>query len=213
MKTHGEMLSEARRVEALGRDFAEEWQRAGVSGGSAFIAPRTLATFPASHITGVDGMRTRERWLEVAMEEGALEYRLIEAEREETASGELVRDIGPVYLMGSDSAFDVIDEAEELIEKDRLGEALAPFMARAEKDEFVDSIDPAVVEEIENIVATADLTPAARLNTKAGIIDLLEGRLDPSEFISATIERQRWRERQCEVITERAGERMVIGEP
>ncbi len=214
MKTHLELLIEARRVESLGRQYADEHRRSMADGSASdFFAPRILVTFPESHFTGVDGVRTRERWMEVAMTEGALEYRLWEVEREETASGELVRDIGPVFLMGSDSAFDVLDEAEELTEKERLGEALAPFMARTEKDEFVESIDPTIVEEIENIVAAGDLTPSTRIRTKADIVDFLEGRLDPSEFIAATIERQRWREDVREVLTERVDQRMVIAGP
>ncbi len=73
MKTHLELLIEARRVESLGRLYADEHRRSMADGSASdFFAPRILVKFPESHFTGVDGVRTRERWIEVAMTADAL---------------------------------------------------------------------------------------------------------------------------------------------
>ena len=206
MKTHNEILVDSRQLEALGRQFSNDYRRIVANGAEAVRVSPVLVKFPESRFTGVDGVLTRERWIEAGVVDGALNYRLLEVERQLSVSGEFVNDSGPALIIGSESAFEVLYRAEDRNDTERLGEALAPFLARKEND-VVGSINPTVVKEIESIVVARDLPPSLRIRTKAGITDLLEGRLAPSEFIATAVKRQRWREDVREV----QFERMVIG--
>lgn len=221
MKTHQEILVESRRIEELGRQFSDDQRRAiaGLLRGDP--APRLLMTFPDSVIPQRfpgDGeqdedarAQIRGRWIEVAMQEGALEYRLMQAE----AAGASDGSAGPkaLLLVGSDSAFDVLEEGYELAEQERLGELLAPYAERAEADELVDSIDPAVVEEIETIIGAGEFSAAGRLGTRADIVEFLEGRIEPSAFIKAAISRGYYRDGESHTVVERRGERIVMERP
>lgn len=222
MKTHDELLIEARRIEALGRQYAADQRRARDDAfAPAKLPARELMAFPESRtrvapLAGGDGeitYRRTARWVEVAMVEGALEYRLFQSESSSINSGKDAREAEPFYVMASDSAFDVLTEGYELAEKERLAEALAPFSERIGDEETINSIEPTLVEEIENIVGAEDLTPPERIHAKTDIVAFLEGRLEPSEFIAAAIERHGRRENVAERLVERHGERMLIGEP
>lgn len=222
MKTHREIVIEAQRLEEAGRQFADEHRRTSARRISAADAFCVLFAFPesrfTSHFGGVgdgESVHTHRcfRRIEAAIVGDALEYRLLQDEIETTAPGAVVQAIGPMLMLTSDSAAEVLEEGYECAEQERLSEVLAPFMERAEAGKFVESVEPQLVEEIEAIVGAGDLLPAARLHMKSDIVKLLDGRIEPDEFITAAIARQRHREVACEIIAERRGERVLIDQP
>jgi hypothetical protein len=202
MKTHRDLLVEARRLEGLGSEYTREGD---------FSAARVLLSLPDSSLrqpsVATEERAVMRRWIDVAMVEGMLEYRLWESG---STSEDAAKPTEPRFVTGSDSAFDVLAEGYERCERDRLAEALAPFAERAERKEIGETIDPTLVEEIEEIVEADELSPAARLHAKADIVGFLEGRLDPSDFINVAINRQYRREMETEAIEQRAAERMAI---
>jgi hypothetical protein len=214
MKTHQELLIEARRIEALGSAYADDYQRA-IEANNSFAA-RVVMTFSGDR-TRFESLRESQeresthhihRWIEAAMIDGILEYRLLQTEaREDGVSVE------PEFVLGSDSALDVLAEGYELEESERLGEVLAPFLERMEADGVADTIEPSAVEEIEQIVRAGELTPGERMHMKADIVAFLEGQLGPSEFILAVVERHRRRQSETEIISESRGERLCIDTP
>jgi hypothetical protein len=220
MKTHREIVLAAQRLDERGRQFADEQRRATADRFDPKEAFAILFGFPDSRFTShaggeADEMHTHllSRRVEVAMVGDALEYRLLQDEVETTATGEVVREIGPVLLVSSDSALEVLEEGYELEEEERLSELLAPVMDRIEAGECVESVEPQLVVEIEAIVGADDLLPAARLHAKADIVKLVNGQIEPDDFITAAISRHRHRESICELMAERPTERMLMGQP
>jgi hypothetical protein len=219
MKTHREIVIEAQRLEESARHFAGE-QRGNASGGAAREAFWILFAYPESRFTsrvgGADDAEVvhthhRLRRIEAAMVGDAIEYRLTQDELETTEAGEVVHEVRPVLMLTSDNAVDALEEGYELGEQERLCEVLAPFTERAEAGEFAESVEPQLVEEIEAIIGSDELLPASRLHAKADIVKLLDGRLEPDEFINAAIARHRQREIICESLAEHPSERMLIG--
>ena len=201
-------------MEALGSAYADEYQRAIAANG--WFAPRAVMSFSGDRTRGASFRESHERgsmphihrWIEAAMVEGALEYRLLQTENR--GDGDSVE---PEFVLGSDSAFDVLAEGYELEESERLGEILAPFLERMEADGVADSIEPSAIEEIEQIVRAAELTAGERIHMKAHIVAFLEGQLGPSEFISAVVGRHRRRQSETETILESRGERLSVDTP
>jgi len=221
MKSHHEILMEARRVEQLGAQFAEERRRAIAELMGPVPGPRIVMTFPDSLVTRSDEAEedelgttiTRRRWIEAGWDDGAVEYRLIEDETETAPWGEVVRESGPSYVVGSDSAFDALTEGYELNEQERLGRLLAPYAQRGETGELLEAVVPALVREVELIIGSDDLPVASRIAAKAGIVAFLEGRIDASEFIGAAISRGLHRDLGAEAIERHVGERITIDQP
>lgn len=201
-------------MEALGSAYADDYQRAIAANDS--LAARVVMTFSGDR-TRLEAFRESQeraashhihRWIEAAMIGGALEYRLLQTDDRENGVS-----VEPEFVLGSDSAFDVLAEGYELEESDRLGEELAPFMERMEADGVADTIETSAVEEIEQIVRAGELTPGERMHTKADIVAFLEGQLGPSEFISGVVGRHRSRQNETESISESRGERLCIDTP
>jgi hypothetical protein len=218
MKTQREIWLEARRLERLGSQFAEDQRRAALDERFYRNAFSVLFTFPESHFTscsegGEFRCNTRNRRIEVGLAEGAIEYRLLQDESETTGTGRLVRDERLILLATSETAAEVLEKGYDLVEEERLDEALAPAFEKLSEGEFADGVEPHVVEEIEAIVEAGELLPAARLHTRAEIAKLFDGQLEPDEFIARAIQRHRHRETIGEEVAERADERLVIGQP
>ena len=217
MKTHREIVIEGQRLEESARRFAED-QRRDATLRDAFSV---LFSFPESRFTshveigGGVALHTHHqlRRIETALVGDVVEYRLIQDEIETNEVGATVKEVSPLLMLTSDSAVEVLEEGYELAEEERLSDALAPYIERAEAGEFEDSVEPHVVEEIEALVGAGVLLPASRLHAKADIMRFLDGRLEPDEFITAAIARQRHCERVHESITEHPRERIVIGQP
>lgn len=225
MKSHAEILAEAHRLEQLGDQYANEGRRAMAELMGGVPAPRFLLTFPESRVTASaadvavgdedesENTALRRRWVEVGWEEGAIEYRLIEDETETTQWGAVVRETGPCFVLGSDSAFDVLVTGYQRAEEDRLGELLAPYAERAETGEMLDAVDPALIREVEMIIGAGELSAASRIAAKAGIIAFLEGRIDASEFIDAAVSLGSERHHESERVEQRLGEQITIDHP
>lgn len=221
MKSHSEILMESRRIEQLGAKFVDERRRAIAELMGPLPGPRIVMTFPDSIVAKPDDAEdddlrttiTRRRWIEAGWDDGAVEYRLIEDETETAPWGEVVRESGPSYVLGSDSAFDALAEGYELNEQERLGRLLAPYAERGETGELLDAVDPTLVREVELIIGSDDFPVASRIAAKAGIVAFLEGRIDASEFIGAAISRGLHRNLTAEVIEHHVGERIIIDQP
>jgi hypothetical protein len=199
MKTHEEFLAEARRIEAIGSLYADEHRRAALAGGA--LRPRMIPTFLTPPAL------PRERWLEAEMIDGAIEYRLVETNEARRETGAT-----PRVLFASDSAFDVLVEADEIEEKEALTEKLAPVVERIGRHEFDDSIELSVVQEIEAMFDAGELDPAAQLKTRAEIVEFLAGEIEPSRLAAAIVERRRHRESLHETLTLRCDERRITQE-
>lgn len=193
MRSHDEFLSEARRVEAIGGVFMGEHRQAAALGRS--LPPRIIATFLTPPTF------PRERWLEAEMLEGALEYRLVERADQS--------DI-PRTLVASDSAYDLLVEGDELGQKEKLTEVLAPIVERVERHEFGASAEASVVEEVETLIEIGELDPVMRLRTKADIIEFLGARLEPSVFAASIVERRTQCMELRETITLHPADRRMI---
>src|SRR5689334_2268572 len=129
MRNHDELLAEARRVGALGELFAVEHRRATLAGRT--VGPRVIETFLAPPAL------PRERWMEVNMIDGALEYRLVETSGPRS-------DLPTRTLVASESAFDVLAEGDEIEEKEGLTEKLTPLVERVGRPDFDDSLEASV---------------------------------------------------------------------
>ena len=193
MRNHSELLAEARRIEAVGELLVQEHRRASSLG--RVLPPRVIPTFLATSEPG-------ERWMEAEIVDGAIEYRLLE--RAEGAASSTSR-----TLCASDSAFDVLAEGDELEEKEALAEKLAPLVERLARDEADGSIEPSAVAEVEAILDAGELDPAAQIRTKAEIVELLGGELEPSRFVDAIVGRRIRRESMHESIAERREQRLI----
>ena len=196
MRNHDELLAEARRIGALGELFADEHRRATLAGRT--LQPRMIDTFLAPTAL------PRERWMEVDMIDGALEYRLLET------SGP--RDLSPRTLIASDSAFDVLAEGDEIEEKEMLTERLTPLVERVGRPDFDDSVEASVVQEVEAMLDAGELDPAAQLKTRAEIMEFLAGEIEPSRLAAAVVERRSQRETVSEALKQRPDDRRMIQE-
>lgn len=217
MKTRPEIRLEARRLENLGEQFANE-RRAAVGDRFYQDAFSVLFTFPESHFTShaTDGSlhhHSRLRRIEVGLAGAALEYRLLQDEIESTSAGEVVKNESLVLVNTSASAADMLEQGYDLADEERLSEALDPILEKLSAGEFADGVEPAVVTEIEEVIEAAELLPAARLHTKADIARLMDGSLEPDEFIASAVHRHRCRDRIAEEVAERVTERLAITQP
>lgn len=199
MRTHEDFLAEARHIEAIGSLYADEHRRATLAGGT--LRPRVIPTFLTPPVL------PRERWLEAEMIDGAIEYRLVETDQTQRENA-----AAPRVLFASDSAFDVLVEADDLEEKETLNEKLAPIVERIGRHEFDDTIEPSVVQEIEAMFDAGELDPAAQLRTRAEIVEFLAGEIEPSRLTAAIVERRRQRENVHETLTQRCDERRITRE-
>src|SRR5688572_29000171 len=109
MKTRNEILVDSQRIEALGRQFGDHNRGLVGDGAESLRASLVLVKYPESRFTGIDGMRTRERWIEARVVDGVVKYQIREVGRKMNGSGAFVHDYGPTVLMGSASAFDVLN--------------------------------------------------------------------------------------------------------
>jgi hypothetical protein len=218
MKTHQEIVAEARQIEEAGRQFWTEHLpeggviRAAESPGAAGPT-RVVFHFPPTRVTrhhppGAEEPRTRLtwRWIEVGGNERR--YDLCQEWAEMSAAGRTVDQAEAFVELQSESAEEVLEEGHERALEERLTESLAPYLNRLEADGFAEANEPALTQAIEQIVESGALAPGARLRAKADIIALLEGRLEPGEFITAAIARHSLREN--ETLAARQGERLVI---
>jgi hypothetical protein len=211
MKSHRDIQNEAERLVVLGRAYRAE--RRAHAGEAIVTLPRVVGRLPDSQVTiarGEDASagathRRRERHIEADIEHDELLFRLVERETELASDGRALREAAPEAVMVSRSGFDLLLGGYELVEEERLAEALAPY---ADRDDT--KADAEAIAEVESILETSSLPVADRMRAKAEIIDFLEGRLEPGEFIEHAIDRQRLGEVCAERESQRAEMRLTI---
>jgi len=197
MKPDEEIRAEAVRLEQL----AQRW----IATAWTTVPATTLAVLSESRIVNAERLHPRFLRVEVARDGEDPEFLLVEDEARSSGAGDSFE--SPLILTRSDSAYDVLRDGYEALEEERLAEFLTPIANRNEVQGELEDADPSLIEEIETFVEADRLLPSARLRTRADIVEFLEGRLSPSEFISAAIERQgprpQNRERVAELLNER----------
>lgn len=198
MKTKQEIQAEARDIIMLAGQFLNA-RSANTTPASADNSMRFQ--FPTNLSPGAT-----QRHVEATMLGGALVFRLIERQnnshepkRDQEADG--------ILLASSPSAYEVLSAGYEMAEEERLAKDLEPYAERSE--ETVDPADRETVSSVEAILGSSRLSSSDRIRTKAEIVEFLEGRLEPNELISRTIERQCARE----TIATRNELKLTIGEP
>lgn len=215
MRSHREIQNEAQRLVLQGREYLAE-RRALAADAPVVALPRVLARLPDSRVAVANVAllaeseareEHRQRHIEADIENDELMFRLIERENQLDAEGRVLREGEPETIMVSRSGFDLLLAGYELVEEERLAEALAPYAAREIGDA---KFDPVAVAKIEEILETSELPVADRMRAKADIVDFLEGRLDAGEFIEHAIDRHRLREVCAERQTQRSELRLTI---
>jgi hypothetical protein len=198
MKTDQEIQQEAERLEQLAR----QWITAGANPAAA-----TLAVLPETRIGVATRLPRRLLRIEISRDDDAPEFLLLQ---EDIEPREVPGSTAPFVLTRSNSAYDVLRDGYEEREEERLVDALTPILNRAEADGFAADADPELVAEIETLIEADRLNPSARLRSRADIVEFLEGRLEPGEFITSSIERQGPRPQHREFVAEVLEERMTV---
>jgi hypothetical protein len=197
MKTDEEIRAEAVRLEQL----AQRW----IATAWTTVPATTLAVLSESRIGSAERVHPRLLRVEIARDGDDPEFLLVEDEARSSGAGDSSE--SSLILTRSDSAYDVLRDGYEALEEERLAEFLTPIANRNEVEGALEEADPDLIEEIETFVEADQLLPSARIRTRADIVEFLEGRLSPSEFIAAAIERQgprpQNREREAELLNER----------
>lgn len=189
MKTHTELLAEARRIEAIGDLYLGEQRQAALAGEA--VRPRAIPTFFTSY----------SRWLEVELIDGVLEYRVVERVSPGIDATRLVS--------AHDSAFDALAEGDEIEEMEALSARISPIGERMGRREFEDSVESSVVQEVEAMLDAGELDPAAQLRTRAEIVEFLAGEMEASRLVAAVVERRSEREAERETLSQRLNERRI----
>lgn len=197
MKPDSEIQEEAERLERLAR----EW----IVTGAAKPEPVTLAVLPDSRIA--PAAPRRHLRIAVVRDDDAPEFLLLQ---DEAVAGRVEWDPDPLVLTRSDSAYDVLRDGYEARQEDRLAEFLTPIADRIGAEGFIEDASPEVIEEIAAALEADNLAPGAQLRARADIVEFLEGRLSPSDFISAAIERQSHRPQVRESVAEFLSERISV---
>jgi hypothetical protein len=197
MRTRNQLEIEARHLEQRVRDFARQSAVGGEQTFSLTMAGALpLFIFPESTrrlndvATGQGILSHRMlRYIDVERRTTGMEYRLMEEEFVSARDGEPVRHYDPLELIASDDPLDVLSVGYERLDEDRLAERIAPVLDRNDEDSF-DEARQEDLTEIEKATAELQLSAAARMRTKADAVDLLEGRLEPGDFVARTVRRQ-----------------------
>lgn len=193
MKTRTELETEARRIEAMARESL------GVSDARASIVTATgpLHVFPETAVkvnaaSEFEGPLTHRilRHIAAAEKAGRIEFSLVEEEFVSSAAGLPFRHYDPIELVTSNEALDVLSAGYQRIDEDRLSERIEPIVDRIEASTFQESASADDVAEIETVAAELTLSAAARMRLKMDAVDLLEGRLEPGDFVARTVARQ-----------------------
>ena len=197
MKPDSEIQNEAERLERLAR----EW----IVAGGAKSEPLTLAVLPDNHIAAAVPRRLLR--IAIVREDDAPEFLLL---KDDADPGQAAGQLDPLVLTRGDSAFDVLRDGYEVREEERLAEYLTPLADRIGAEGFIEDANPELVEEIAVALEADNLAPSAQLRARADIVEFLEGRLSPSDFISAAIERQGHRPQERELVAELMNERISV---
>jgi hypothetical protein len=193
MKTKEEILVEAQIVTSLGRDYHAE--QLGRPNHSQVVAPpRTLMVLDGSaeprwlaKFGSEDSDEPRrERYVDATIESGQLIFHLMERDVGFVDLGQV--DDSAFAITSSFSAYDVLRVGYELAESERLATAIEPYAEACAESE--DPANADTVAELEGILQSARLPVADRLRAKSEIIEFLEGRLGPSDFIARVVERR-----------------------
>jgi hypothetical protein len=193
MKTKEEVLVEAQLITSLGREYQAEH----ISGPQRTVvvsAPRILMvlddpverTWVTKFGAEESDEPSQERYVAATVENGELVFHLMERDAGFVDIGH--EDDSAFAITSSFSAYDVLRVGYELAESERLAAAVEPYAETAAVSD-----DPAhweKVTELAGILELDRLPVADRLRAKAEIMEFLEGRLGPSEFIAHAVERQ-----------------------
>lgn len=216
MKTKEEILVEAQLVTSLGREYQAEQiggpQRTVVVSAPRIlmvlddpVEPRWLTRFGSEE----SDEPSHERYVAATVENGDLVFHLMERDAGFIDIGQ--EDDTAFAITSSFSAYDVLRVGYELAESERLAAAVELYAETAAVSD-----DPAQrekVTELAGILELDRLPVADRLRAKAEIMEFLEGRLGPSEFIAHAVERQYSPDTYRANLSWRNELRFTVGEP
>ncbi|MFT3868416.1 MAG: hypothetical protein QM715_07955 [Nibricoccus sp.] len=205
MKTNQGIKIEAQQLANLGRQFQNE-QRVATDNVALAATARTLMHFPSDQANLGSNRR-----VDVAIDDGALVFRLMEPGVQDLAGQPRQNANEDTLILASSEPHDVLSAGYVLAEEERLSSALEPYAERS--DESDDPADNETVAEVETILEVEHLSAADRMRTRAEIVGFLEGQIKPSVLIGRAIERQCAREEFREAIVERHELKLTIGEP
>jgi len=198
MKPDSEIQDEAERLERLAR----EW----IVAGRAQPEPVTLAVLPERR-AAVTTVPHRVLRIAVVRDDDDPEFLLLQDDPDPSRAAE---QSSPLVLTRGDSAYDVLRDGYEVREEERLAEFLTPIADQIGAEGTIEDANPELVEEIATALEAATLAPSVQLRARADIVEFLEGRLSPSDLISAAIERQANRPQERESVAELLNERISV---
>mgnify|MGYP001304200147 CR=1 FL=1 len=220
MKTRQQITSEAQQLTALGNQYLAEQIRVG--GLHSNPPPKELMRFPESRTVTVvaagaalqrEALVTFDRYIEVAIKDGALSYRLMETEAELSGFGRPVAQRVPTLVIADRTVEEPLQTGYELEEEERLADVLSPYSEKLDQSGDFMLADQETVAEVEELLESDHFSQADKIRSKADVIEFLEGRLDPSTLIARTIERQTADHSQSERMSERTTITHSVSEP
>jgi hypothetical protein len=198
MRTRNQLEIEARQLEQTARD-SMQGQVAASDQTLALAAAGALPlfTFPESTVrlnaaSEFQGPLSHRmvRYIDAVQRPSGMEYRLMEEEFVSSADGEPVRHYDPIELVTSDDALDALSAGYQRLDEDRLAERIESVVDRIEANTFAEPANGEDLAEIEKATTELGLSATAKMRTKADAIDLLEGRLEPGDFVARSVGRQ-----------------------
>jgi len=194
MNTTEELRAEASRLEPRGAQlWRSELQQNPVPVGVADFP--TLVNFPPTRVRLSDeGAWTYTRSIAVRAGPTGPEYLLLQ--RGEAPYGNPFEAEPPAILAESEVVFDLLVEADQLAEEDKLTDALTAVQWNLETsyrdpELSLPEVRQRASGEVETAVELASFGAADRLRVRNEIEAYVEGRLEPSEFIERVVERKR----------------------
>lgn len=155
-----------------------------------------LFTFPTStiHTTPNEGaplqVQHRARRVDAVEVRSGLHFRLVEEEVVTDAAGHLLQRLEPVVLVSAKEAIEPLRAGFRRVDEDRLAESVAPIVEQVRTPGLTVGEADEAVSRIQQLTAGLDLSAASQLRVKSDAFDLVDGRLDVSEFVSRTVARQ-----------------------
>lgn len=210
MKTRQQITSEAQQLTALGNKYLAEQTRVGAL--HANPQSKVLVQFPESRAVKVaaagaglqrEAMVAFERYIEVAIKDGSLSYRLMETEAEISGFGRPMAQPVPTLIISDRTVEEPLQTGYELAEEERLADVLAPYAERLDQSGDFMFADQETVAEVEELLEPDHFSQSDKIRSKADVIEFLEGRLDPSTLIARTLARQTADSSEHEGISER----------
>ena len=198
MRTKEQLQLQARQIEERGRELWAEYSRTSVRAPSdatdAAVSVFTYQEVGAQFFTpgGLQPTQIKRvtRRIEYYPTERGPEYAMVEEESLHDLKGNVLSVDEPMALVLTNDLLEALIAGYQRIDEDRLREKIEPIAERLEDMKYRDTLTDESMAEVEAVSADMSFSPANRLRMRADAMAMLEGHLDPAEFITRTVERQ-----------------------